>query len=127
MARDHTTAMLNYAALAVLSQRKQQGAIRDRFLILCGAEGCRAGWLEVSDVCFETICRHQPGLLLNQFPSFPAALRNPDVVRLIDRWQRWCPPERAEHLREQSDFQWPIDAPGEQFTTWFAAELRTAA
>ncbi len=96
--RDHDAAMTAYAQLAVLSHGKQQPLARDRFLLLCGLEACRAGWLDVAERCFQLHNAHHSTHQLTHFSSFPEALRDPEFVRVITRWERWCSYERAEHL-----------------------------
>lgn len=96
--RDHEAAMCAYAQLAVCSHAKQQGPARDRFLLLCGAAACRAGWLEVAEFCRVEHNAHQPGHRLARFSSFPEAMREPEFVQILDHWERWCSFERAEHL-----------------------------
>lgn len=98
MTRDHARAMRVYAELAVLSHQRQQPLARDRFLLLCGAEACAAGWLDVAAGCHRLVRESQPAHQISRLASFPEALRDADGAHLIDRWRRWCPPERAEHL-----------------------------
>ncbi len=95
---DTAQAMQTYAQLAVISHIKRQPLARDRFVLLCGAAACRAGWLEVAAWCWSWHAATQPGHQLARFPSFPDALRDADFPRVVAHWERWCPPERAEHL-----------------------------
>jgi len=99
--RDHEVAMCAYLQLAVLSNQRHQVPARDRFLFLGGIEACRAGWLDVAEVCRQKIAQSNPAHQLNQFASFPDALRDSDFQLLATRWERYCPFEQAEHLLRQ--------------------------
>jgi len=98
---DHETAMCAYVQLAVLSDEKQQTLVRDRFLLLAGAEACRAGWLEVAERCREKLVTSNPAHQLNNHTTMADALRDADFQRLIAKWERYCPFEQAEHLLRQ--------------------------
>lgn len=101
--RNHAAAMSFYAELAILSAGKRQPLARDRFVLLCGVEACRAGWLEVAARCFEWHNQVQPAHQLARYPSFPAALRDKDFQGIVAHWERWCHYEQAEHLLRQLD------------------------
>ena len=98
---DHETAMCAYVQLAVLSDEKQQTMVRDRFLLLAGAEACRAGWLEVAERCREKLVASNPAHQLNQHATMADALRDADFQQLAAKWERYCPFEQAEHLLRQ--------------------------
>ncbi len=95
---DHELRMCVYVQLACLSHEKRQALRRDQFLVLAGAEACRAGWLEVGARCRELLLRSNPRHLAGKFLSLADALRNEGFQRLVSQQERHCPPERAEHL-----------------------------
>jgi hypothetical protein len=95
---DYERAMLIYARLAAISQEKQQLAGRDKFLILTGAEACRAGWPEVAARCRELVHANNPAHLLNRFETFPSALRDEEFVIFLKQLERFCTHEKGEHL-----------------------------
>jgi len=103
-------AMLMYARLASIASRKRQLIGRDRFLILTGVAATHAGWPEVSDRCRELIAAHAPRHLITHYPSFADALRDDDFAPFARQTERFCPPERAEHLL--SEMAIPVPAPG---------------
>lgn len=98
--RNHEAAMLAYARLAVISHDKQQALARDRFVLLCGVEACRAGWLDVAQTCYELHTQYARGHQLGQFASLPEALRNGEFLRIVEQTERWCHHERAEALSQ---------------------------
>ena len=98
---DHETAMCAYVQLAVLSDEKQQTLVRDRFLLLAGAEACRAGWLEVAERCREKLVASNPAHQLNHHATMADALRDADFQQLVAKWERYCPFEQAEHMLRQ--------------------------
>lgn len=95
---DHETAMCAYVQLAVISGQKRQGHVRDRFLLLAGVEACRAGWPDVAQRCRELIVGGNPAHQLSRHSTFADALRDSDFQLLVNRWERYCPYEQAEHL-----------------------------
>ena len=90
--------MCAYVQLAVISDQKQQAQARDRFLLLAGAEACRAGWLEVAARCRNKIVAANPGHQLSHHATMADALRDPDFQQLTTKWEHYCPFEQAEHL-----------------------------
>lgn len=98
---DHEAAMCAYVQLAVISDQKQQALHRDRFYLLAGVAACRAGWLEVAEVCRVKLLATSPAHQLKKFASLPDALRDPDFQLLVSKWERHCPFEQAEHLLMQ--------------------------
>lgn len=100
---DYERAMLIYARLAALSQEKQQLGGRDKFLILTGAEACRAGWPEVAERCREMVLANNAAHLLNRYSSFPAALRDEEFATFLKQLERFCTHEKAEHLLSELD------------------------
>ena len=99
--RDHEQAMLAYALLADVSQKKQQLIGRDKFLILTGVSACRAGWPDVAHRCRDVVLDHNPAHLIGKYASFADALRSADFEPFVKQLERFCGYERAEHfLRE---------------------------
>ena len=96
--RDHETAMQVYVQLAAESHRKKQPLVRDRFLLLGGVEACRAGWLDVADLCREKIAASNPAHQVGHFPTMADALRDEDFQNVVAHWERWCPFEKAEAM-----------------------------
>jgi hypothetical protein len=95
---DHELRMCAYVQLACLSHQKRQALRRDQFFLLAGAEACRAGWLEVGELCRELLLASNPHHIASRFPSLAEALRDPDFEKLVTQQERHCPPERAELL-----------------------------
>lgn len=98
---NHETAMCAYVQLALISDEKSQGQARDRFLLLAAVEACKAGWLEVAEVCRARIVAANPAHQLNHHASMSDAMRDADFQRLAAKWERYCPFEQAEHLLNQ--------------------------
>ena len=99
--RDHEAAMRVYIQLAVISDQKKQQPVRDRFLLLAGAEACRAGYLEVADRCRQKLVTSNPAHLAHKFPTMADALRDIDFQQLCLHWERYCPFEKAEAMLQQ--------------------------
>ena len=95
---DHELRMCAYVQLAELSHEKRQALARDRFLLLAGAEACRAGWLDVAARCRTLLLASNPHHQAGRFDSLAAALRDADFQKLVAQHEHRCPPERAEHL-----------------------------
>lgn len=95
---DHESAMLAYASLAEVSQRKRQLMGRDKLLVLAAAAACRAGWLEVGERCRELVLEHNPAHLIGSYPTAADALRSADFAPLLAQLERLCGYERAEFL-----------------------------
>ena len=96
--RDHETAMTVYVQLAVISDEKLQPQVRDRFLLLAGAEACRAGWPEVAARCRERLIASNPAHQISRHRSFADALRDNEFQHLVAHWERYCPFEKAEAM-----------------------------
>lgn len=92
------SAMLAYATLAEISQRKQQFPQRDKFLLLTGITACRAGWLEIAARCRALVLDNNPVHLVRRFDSLPDALRSSEFDSFYKQLLRFCPYEKAEHL-----------------------------
>lgn len=107
---DYEHAMLMYARLAAISQEKQQLQGRDKFLILTGAEACRAGWPEVAERCRASVIANNPAHLLNRYESFPSALRDEEFSVFLKQLERFCTHEKAEHLLSELDISTEIPA-----------------
>lgn len=107
---DHELRMCAYVQLACLSHQKRQALRRNQFLLLAGAEACRAGWPEVGERCRELVAASNPRHMASQFTSMADALRNEDFQRLVAQQERHCPAEKAEHLLEELG----IDPRGDQ-------------
>ncbi len=91
-------AMIWYLELAKLSQARRQFAGSDRFLILAGAAACRAGFLEVAEICRARVLRNNPRHMLSRWATFPEALRNEDFAPFHHQLERFCSVEKAESL-----------------------------
>ncbi len=95
---DQEQALSAYVQLALVSHEKGQRPARDRFLLLAGAAACRAGVLAAAERCRQLIAASSPGHQLVEYDSFPDAMRSADFRLLMDRWEKKCPYELAEHL-----------------------------
>lgn len=125
--RNHELAMTAYARLAVLSDQKRQGMACARFLLLCGVEACYAGWLDVAERCRTLHNAREPGHRLQQFASLPAALRDGEFLKIVQRWELWCSFERAEHLLQALDQTVEGDDPAMSRGDWVLTQLQTLA
>ncbi|RPI85037.1 MAG: hypothetical protein EHM42_07040 [Planctomycetaceae bacterium] len=96
--RDHDAAMLVYVQLAELSQSRGQLLPRDRFLLIAGAAALNAGYPAVAQRCRELILAHNPAHLAGRFATLAEAIRDDDFQKLLERTERNCPFEKAEHL-----------------------------
>ena len=112
--RDHEAAMCVYVQLAVISHRKRQGQVRDRFLLLAGVEACRAGWPEVAACCRQRLIASNPAHQANRHATVADALRNEEFQQLVVHWERYCPFERAEAMLRQLNL--PASEPTEKST-----------
>ena len=92
------SAALCYGELACLSQEKQQPLMRDRFLLLTAAAACRAGWAEIAADCHRWLTAFAPHHQATRFTTVADALRDPEFIKLVEHWERFCPKERAEML-----------------------------
>jgi hypothetical protein len=95
---DHERAMLAYARLAAIAWQKRQLPGRDKFLLLAAASACRAGWPDVAERCRELVLAHNPLHLVGHEEAFVVAMRSPDFGPFVRQLERFCSPERAEHL-----------------------------
>lgn len=100
---DHDVALLAFAKLAEISKAKQQLLPCDKFLVLAGAEACRAGYPRLAARCRELVLGHNHAHLLKRFSDFPAALADADFQTFLKQLARFCPLERAELLLQQLD------------------------
>lgn len=98
---DHELRMCAYVQLACLSHHKRQALRRDQFLLLAGAEACRAGWPDVGERCRELLAASNPRHMAARFSTMADALRQEDFERLVTQQERHCPAEKAEHLLQQ--------------------------
>ena len=99
--RDHESAMRVYVQLAVISDRKKQPQVRDRFLLLAGVEACRAGWLDVAECCHHKLIASNPAHQAHLFASLADGLRDANFQQLVAHWERYCPFEKAEAMLRQ--------------------------
>ena len=96
-------AAIHYLKLATISRAKQQLAGCDRFLVLAGAAACRAGWLDVAEICRDRVLEHNPHHLLRRWDTLPDALRSDEFPVFLKQLDRFCPAERAEMLVSELD------------------------
>ena len=101
--KDHEAAMQVYVQLAVISDQMHQSQVSDRFLLLAGVEACRAGWPDVAARCRERLLAKNPAHQVKGHLTFADALRDEDFQRLVARWERYCPFEKAEAMLSQLD------------------------
>ncbi len=96
---DHNErAMLIFAQLASVADRKKQSIGRDRFLVLTGITATRAGWLDVADRCHEVITGCSEKHIVGHYASFAEALRDDEFQPFVRQVEKFCSMERAEHL-----------------------------
>lgn len=107
---DHELRMCAYVQLARLSHQKRQTLRRDQFLLLAGAEACRAGWPDVGEHCRKILVTSNPRHMAAKFPTLAEALRNEEFQQLVTQQERHCSSEKAEHLLQQLD----LDPRGDQ-------------
>ena len=99
---DSAAAMLVYARLAQLSRERAQWPAAARFLLLTGIEACRAGYLDVAELCRQRVLASQPRHQVGRSATFPGWMRSPDFPPLARQLERFCTLERAEALLEQN-------------------------
>jgi hypothetical protein len=92
-----------YLRLATISRAKQQLAGCDRFLVLAGTAACRAGWLDVAEICRDRVLEHNPHHMLRRWDTLPEALRSDEFPVFLKQLDRFCPAERAEMLLSELD------------------------
>jgi hypothetical protein len=109
---DHDQAMLTFVRLAQISASKQQQIGRGKLLILAGAAACRAGWLEVAELCRQLVLDDNKHHLIRNLPSFADAMRDPDFQNYLKQQERRCSYERAEHLLQSCDSE--LESPSEE-------------
>lgn len=90
--------MLLFAQLAKVAALKQQPIGRDRFLVLTGISATRAGWPDVATRCHELIVANSHQHIVGRFTSFADALRDEDFQIFVKQIEKFCTPERGEHL-----------------------------
>jgi hypothetical protein len=98
---NYEAAMVAFVELADQARAKKQLFPCDKFLILAGAAACRAGCLEVAARCRELVVRHNAAHLLTRFESLPDALRDAEFQTFLKQLEKFCSPERAEHLLQR--------------------------
>lgn len=98
MSDHHERAMLLFAQLASIANRKQQSIGRDRFVMLTGISATRAGWPDVAARCHEVMLISAPQHMVGQYASFADALRDEDFQTFARQVEKFCSVERAEHL-----------------------------
>lgn len=117
MSGNHEREMLLFAQLAAVAASRQQPIGRDRFLVLAGIAATRAGWPNVASRCHDIISAESPHHMVGRFSSFADALRNEDFQTFEKQVERFCSPERAEHLLHEMHIQPPTvndsESPGE--------------
>ncbi len=91
-------AVVQYLALAKISQARQQTSGGDRFLVLAAEAACRAGWLDVAERCRELVLKHNPHHLIGRWPAVADALRSEEFRPFFKQLERFCSVERAESL-----------------------------
>ncbi|MGD9853422.1 MAG: hypothetical protein AB7U20_00570 [Planctomycetaceae bacterium] len=125
MASDPERAMLMYAEMASIAARKQQMIGRDRFLVLAGAAATRAGWPDIAERCRDLIAARAPRHVIAQHRSFAEALRDEEFAPFLRQTERFCSPERAEHLLSEMAIALPEPRSGESTGDLARALLRS--
>lgn len=97
-------AVLNLLFLAKVAEEKGQLPGRDRFLVVSLTKAVRAGLLPTAEVCRDKILQSNPHHLLRKYESAAAAMRDSDFQFYVRQQERHCPPERAEQLATDLDF-----------------------
>jgi len=124
---DHEAAMLAYAQLAEVSQRKNQLLGRDKLLVLTGAAACRAGWPDVAARCRQLVLEHNHAHLLRNFSTFADALRSEDFAPLLKQLERLCNYEQAEFLVSDLDLSTPSSEVDEKGAGQIALDLLSSS
>ncbi len=110
-------ALMQYLELATISQAKRQMGGRDRFLILAAVAACRAGWLDVAEICRTRVLEHNRHHMLSRWPTLPDAVRSEDFSSFHRQLERICSFEKAEMLLHELQADVVLQdevSPGEQ-------------
>jgi hypothetical protein len=94
---DHAAALVAFVKLAGVAQSKGQFPQRDKFLLLAGIAGARAGFRTVSARCRDLVLAHNPHHLIKGHVTLEEALDNADFQPFLVQLQRFCSYELAEH------------------------------
>ena len=81
--RNYDCEMYNFVRLAEISHQKQQQIGCVKFLILTGVAACRAGYLDVADLCHQLVKTKNPRHLLREHASLPDALQSEEFEPFI--------------------------------------------
>lgn len=99
---NHDVPCLSYLRLAAAAHQKGLGLPRNRLLFLAGLSALKAGWMDVAERCREVILHGNPQHALHNHETFAEALRSGELDGMIRSHERFCSPERAEHVLAES-------------------------
>lgn len=84
--------------LARASEHRRRPFVRDKLLLIAGAEAVDLGLEQIGEYCRHKILEHNPGHLLRHFPSLSAARHDEHFLAQLRQAQRAYPREKVEHM-----------------------------
>lgn len=113
----------SYEELAGLYDRKGEGPMRDRFLVLAADRALLAGRGEEAEKMRTRLLQQNPQHLLSPFASMPEAMKSADVQSYIAGLRRSYPPDRAHLLLQEMRAGKVVNPPAENASPSPAAKL----
>jgi hypothetical protein len=91
-----------YLHLARAAEMRRQPLVRDRLLLLAGVIAAQVpGLAPIAACCREKILAHNPGHLLDRWPTLAEGLVHEELATLVAQLARRYEPEQAEQLCAQ--------------------------
>lgn len=87
-----------YGGIADIYERRGQGQMRDRFLVLAADAAHAAGKSTEAESFRQRLLQASPHHLLKPYESFSQAIQSPDLMAYIQDLRRHYPPDAAEEL-----------------------------
>jgi hypothetical protein len=90
-----------YLHLARAAALRRQPLVRDRVLVLAGVIAVKIDLCPIAAACRQHILRHNPGHMLNRWPTVTEALAEEDFQSLVNQLATRYGPEHVEQLVTQ--------------------------
>ncbi len=87
-----------YLHLARASEQRRRPFVRDKLLLIAGAQSVDMGLDQIANYCRHKILAHNPGHLLRRFPTLAAARDDESFLAQLRQAQRAYPREKVEHM-----------------------------
>src|SRR4051794_14608903 len=88
-----------YREIADIYDRRGQGSMRDRFLVLAADAALNTGQADEAEALRRRLLASSPHHLLKPYNSFGEALQAPDLASYVRDLRRNYPPQAAAQLR----------------------------